>query len=75
MKTQYVNSAKIFKNDPIMQATTLKVVVNNMNEEMLTTFDTVAPPKEVKAKKRRPKPWYDEELSLQRKMLKNKECK
>ena len=42
---------------------------------MLRTVDLVAPTKEVKAKKRYAKPWYDEELKQQRKILKNRECK
>ena len=47
-----------------MQATTLEEAVNNMNEEMLRILDLVAPTKEVRAKKRWPKPWYDEELKI-----------
>ena len=58
-----------------MQVTTHEEAVNNMNEEMLRTFNLVAPTKEVKAKKRRHKPWYDEELKQQRKPLKSKEHK
>ena len=58
-----------------MQVTTLEEVVNNMNEEMLRTLDLVTPTKVVKAKKRKPKSWYDEELKQQRKILKNRECK
>ena len=58
-----------------MQVTTLEEAVNNMNEEMFRTPDLVVPTKEVNAKKRRPKPWYDEELKQQRKILKNRECK
>ena len=66
---------KNFNNDLIMQATTYEEVFNNMNEEMLQTLDLVASTKVVKSKKRRPKPWYDEELKQQRKILKNRECK
>ena len=58
-----------------MQATTLEETVNNMNEEMLRTLDLVAPTKVMKAKKKKPKPWYDEELKQQRNILKNRECK
>ena len=58
-----------------MQVTTLEEAVNNMNEEMLRTLDLVAPAREVKAKKRRSKPWYNEEIKQQRKILKNMECK
>ena len=50
-----------FNNDPTMQAITLEQVVNNMDEEMLRTLDLVVPTKEVKAKKRKPKPWHDED--------------
>ena len=66
---------KKFNNDQIMQATTLEEVVSNMNGEMLQTLDLVAPTKVVKAKKRKPKPWYDKELKEQWKILKNRECK
>ena len=38
-------------------------------------LDIVTPTKEVKAKKRRTKQWYDEELKQQRKILKIRECK
>ena len=65
---------KNFNNDPIMQATTLEEAVSNMND-MLRTLDLVATTKEVEAKKRRPKSWYDEELKQQRKILKTRECK
>ena len=51
-----------FNNDPIIQATTCEEAVNNMNDEMLRTLYLVAPTKEVKANKRRPKPWNDEDL-------------
>ena len=62
-------------NDPIMQATTHEEAFNNMNEYMLRTLYLVTPDKVVKAKKRRPKPWYDKELKQQRKILKNRECR
>ena len=57
----------------MVQVTTLEEVVSNMNEDLIRTLDLVAPTKEVKAKKRRPKQWYDEELKQQRKILKNRE--
>ena len=46
-----------------------------MNEEMLQTIDLGVPTKVKKAKERRSKPWYDEELKQQWKILKNRECK
>ena len=75
MKTQYMNSAKNFNNYPIMQVQTLQEAINNMNEEILRTLDLVSPTKEVKTKKSRPEPWYDEQLKQERKILKNMECK
>ena len=58
-----------------MQVTTLEEAVSNMNDKMLQTLDLGAPPKVVKAKKRKPKPWYDEELKQQWKIFKNRKHK
>ena len=70
MKTQYT-----FNNDPIIQATTLEEAVSHLNQEMLRTINLVTPTKNVKVKKRKPVPWYDEELKQQSKLLKNRESK
>ena len=64
-----------FNNDPIMEVTALEEAVNHLNQEMLRTLNLVTPTKEVKIKKRRPTPWYDEELKQKRKILKNRKCK
>ena len=75
MRTQYTNFAENLNNDQIIQVTTLEEAVNHLNQKMLRTLNLVAPTKEVKVKKRKPTPWYDEELKQQRKILKNRECK
>ena len=51
-----------FKNDPIIQVTTLEEAVNHLNQEMLRTLNLVTQTKEVKVKKRQHKPWYNKEL-------------
>ena len=63
-----------FNKEPIIQVTTLEEAVNYLNQEMPRTLNLVTPTKEVKAKERKPTPWYNEELKQQRKILKNREC-
>ena len=64
-----------FNIDPLIQVTTFEEAVNHLNQEMLRTVNLATPTKEVKVKKRKPTPWYDEEQEKQRKILKNRECK
>ena len=64
-KTNENTTHKLYENfssDPIIQMTTLEEAVNHLNQEMLRTLNLVAATKEVKVKKRKPTPWYDEEL-------------
>ena len=62
-----------FKNNKILDQSSLEDAVQVFNEEMEKTLDIIAPLEEKKKSKRQNKPWYTSQLLKQRKIVRNRE--
>ena len=62
-----------FNNMPILNSSNLKDATNQLNSEILRTLDKIAPKQIKKIISRIRKPWYDDDLKHQRKIVKNRE--
>ena len=63
-----------FNNQPILDAETLKDAVHQLNNQLQSMLDVVAPLFTKKRSKQK-KPWYDKQLNDQRRILQNRERK
>ena len=64
-----------FSNIPILESTTLEKAAEQLNNGMLKTIDKIAPATTKTITSRHNKPWYDEDLKNQRRIMKNRERK
>ena len=64
-----------FNNMLILNSSNLKDATDQLNSEILRTMDKTAPKQVKKMTSRIRKPWYDDDLKLQRQIVKNRERK
>ena len=69
---QFINE---FNNTPILESTTLDMATEQLNNEMLKTIEKTALASTKTITSRHKKPWYDEGLKNQRRIMKNRERK
>ena len=70
--SQFINE---FNNIPILESTTLDMATQQLNNKMLKTIEKIAPATTKTITGRHKKPWYDEDLKNQRRIMKNRERK